>query len=213
MLRTNLASRPFYNERAVRVALGALAVVMIILTLFTVGRLATLRASQARLAGQSARAETRARELGAEAQKIRQALETETVAVVQTQAGQANDLIERRAFSWTELFNRFEATLPQNVRILSVQPQTSSDHRLVVAITTLSRQVEDLDAFIERLEQTGAFQSTLSRQEELQEDGTLRSVIQGYYGGAASGPSAASEGNRSAISEPARVATAERSSR
>jgi len=213
MLRTNLASRPFYNERAVRVALGALAIVMVALTLFNVARLATLRASQSRLAAQSERAETRARELRADAQKIRQALETETVAVVQTQAGQANDLIERRAFSWTELFNRFEATLPQDVRILSVQPQTGSDHRMVVAITTLSKDVEDLDTFIERLESTGAFQSTLSRQEELQEDGTLRSVVQGYYGDAANRPPATSERDSSGAPEPARVPAGERSRR
>ena len=33
----------------------------------------------------------------------------------------------------------------------------------------------------EALEKTGAFQEVLSRQEEAQEDGTLRSMIQGYY--------------------------------
>ena len=43
--------------------------------------------------------------------------------------------------------------------------------------------MEDLDRFIDALEKTGAFQSVLSRQEEAQEDGTLRSIIQGYYNG------------------------------
>jgi len=52
---------------------------------------------------------------------------------------------------------------------------------MLVAVTVLSRRVEDLDGFIEALEKTGAFQEVLSRQEEAQEDGTLRSVIQGYY--------------------------------
>ena len=36
---------------------------------------------------------------------------------VSVDARQANDLIERRTFSWTELFNRFEHTLPDDVRI------------------------------------------------------------------------------------------------
>jgi hypothetical protein len=51
----------------------------------------------------------------------------------------------------------------------------------MVAVTVISRRVEELDGFIEALEKTGAFQEVLSRQEEAQEDGTLRSVIQGYY--------------------------------
>lgn len=213
MLRTNLASRPFYNERAVRVALGVLVVAIVALTLFNVSRLATLRASSTRLAAQSASSEARARELRAGAAKIQQALQKDAESVVQTQARQANDLIARRAFSWTELFNRFEATLPPDVRILAVQPQTGSDHRLVVAITTLSKQVEDLDTFIERLEGTGAFQSTLSRQEELQEDGSVRSVVQGYYGAAAIAPPATSEEDSNPGPGAPRVAAAQGSAR
>ncbi len=53
--------------------------------------------------------------------------------------------------------------------------------RMVVSVTVVSRRVEDLDEFIDALEKTGAFQEVLSRQEEAQEDGTLRSIIQGYY--------------------------------
>jgi hypothetical protein len=67
------------------------------------------------------------------------------------------------------------------VRIASVTPQIDQAGRMLVAVTVVSRRVEDLDGFIEALEKTGAFQEVLSRQEVAQEDGTLRSVIQGYY--------------------------------
>ena len=100
---------------------------------------------------------------------------------MQVAAQEANRLIDRRAFSWTDLFNQFEQTLPPEVRISTVTPQVDPAGRMIVAVTVVSRRVEDLDKFIDALEKTGAFQSVLSRQEEAQEDGTLRSVIQGYY--------------------------------
>jgi hypothetical protein len=121
--------------------------------------------------------------------------------VVQAAAREANRLIDRRAFSWTDLFNRFEATLPGDVRIASVTPQLDQQGRMLVAITVVSRRVEELDGFIEALEKTGAFQEVLSRQEEAQEDGTLRSVIQGYYRPSTATVQPASE--RSAAASPA----------
>ena len=44
----------------------------------------------------------------------------------QAAAREANQLIDRRAFSWTDLFNRFEETLPADVRIVAVTPQVDT---------------------------------------------------------------------------------------
>lgn len=182
MLRTNLATRPFYNERGVRLALGVVVVIAIALTAyngFKVWRLSSQSANQRSVAEQN---ETEARQLRDKARVIRQALDKVALDAVQVSAREANELIDRRAFSWTDLFNRFESTLPPDVRISSVQPQTDKDGRMLVAVTVLSRRVEDLDQFIEALEKTGAFSGVLSRQETAEEDGTRKSLIQGYYG-------------------------------
>ena len=42
MLRTNLSTRPFYNERAVHAAIGAAALVVLALTVVNVSRIVTL---------------------------------------------------------------------------------------------------------------------------------------------------------------------------
>ena len=76
------------------------------------------------------------------------------LAAVQAAAREANQLIDRRAFSWTDLFNRFEETLPGDVRIAAVPPQVDPQGRMLVAVTVISRRVEDLDGFIEALEKT-----------------------------------------------------------
>jgi hypothetical protein len=193
MLRTNLAARPFYNERIVRALLVALAALAVGLSIYTAGRFISLSARNRSLDSQAAAAEQRARDLRVEAAKVRQSVSRADLDKVAAAAREANVLIDRRAFSWTALFNRFEETLPGDVRITAVQPQVSNDGRLVIAMTALSRRVEELDTFIDRLEKTGAFGSTLSREEQVEEDGTIRSIIQGFYGGSAGGPKPASE--------------------
>jgi hypothetical protein len=182
MLRTNLATRPFYNERAVRLGIAVAVVLVAGLTAFNGAQIITLGARNNDLAARAEAAEGRARQLRADAAAIRKTLDQGDVTVVQAAAREANLLIERRAFSWTDLFNRFEETLPDDVRIAAVQPQVDENGRMLVAVTVISRRTEDLDEFIDRLEKTGAFRGVLPRQEIAQDDGTIRSVIQGYYG-------------------------------
>lgn len=182
MLHSNLSTRPFYNDRAVRAGVAAVALVAFGLTAFNVGRIWWLRSESGDLRQRSEQNETLARDLREKARVIRQSLNRQELAVVQAAAREANQLIDRRAFSWTDLFDRFESTLPPDVRLMAVQPQIDEDGRMLVAMTVVSRRVEDLDAFIDALEKTGAFRDVLTRQEQAEDDGTRKSVLQGYYG-------------------------------
>lgn len=181
MVQTNLATRPFYNERLVRTILAIVGVVAVGLLLFDAAQIVRLRARSADVRAEAETAEAEAQKLRAESATIRQSLNREQLATVQVAATEANLLIDRRAFSWTDLFNRFEATLPPGVRIVAVQPQVDEDGRMLVAVTVISRRVEDLDEFTEALQDAGSFRNAITRQSEAQEDGTLRAVIQGFY--------------------------------
>ena len=66
MLRTNLATRPFYNERAVRAVLGVCAAILLALTVYNVLRYVSLSGSERELS-------VRATEAGAEAARLRRA--------------------------------------------------------------------------------------------------------------------------------------------
>ncbi len=181
MLRTNLSTRPFYNERLVRVVLGAVALAALGLGIFDAAQIVRLRTRSADVRQQAEAAEREAAGLRGEARAIRQSLNRDQLETVQVAAREANLLIDRRAFSWTDLFNRFEATLPADVRISAVQPQVDTDGRMLVAISAVARRIEDVDAFTEALQTSGSFSSALARQVEAQDDGTLRVVVQGYY--------------------------------
>jgi hypothetical protein len=88
------------------------------------------------------------------------------------------------------------------VRIAGVIPQIDNDGRRLVQISVFSRRIEDLEAFMEALERTGTFSGVLSRSDQPDESGTLRSELQGYnrpaVDRAASAPTGASESGRAA---------------
>ncbi len=181
MIRTNLSTRPFYNTRVVRVALIAVVVIAAGLTVFNTVELWRLQRANRELSQTVKQNDEAARGLRATALTVQQSLDRSQLARVDTAAREANALIDRRAFSWTELLNQFQATLPPSVRITSVQPQVDDDGQLLVAFTVRSRQQEDLDSFIEALEETGVFRDVLPRSDSSMEDGSLLSVLQAVY--------------------------------
>jgi Tfp pilus assembly protein PilN len=199
MLRSNLSTRPFYNERAVRTMLGVLAFIAIALTIFNAVEILRLERAGRDARQTVAQNAAQAREMREKAQVIRQGINQAQLEAVRVSARDANALIDRRTFSWTALLNYFQATLPPDVRIAGVAPQIDDDGQMLVAISVFARRIDDLSEFEDALESTGAFTNVLSRTIGTEQDGTTRAELQGYYSGpvaraaAASAPAGASE--------------------
>ena len=181
MLRSNLSTRPFYNERAVHLLLALAAVLMLAFTVFNVARIVSLSRENTDLVVRAGDEESRARQLRAAAQRTRQSLDPKAIEAVSASAREANAIIDRRLFSWTELFNYFETTLPDDVRITSVRPQTDRNGNVKISITAIARRVEDVDRFMDALETTRAFRDVLSIDERTTEEGNLSAVIDAQY--------------------------------
>jgi len=180
MIRTNLSTRPFYNVRAVQVSLSILAAIVLGITLFNVIRIVALLGSQQTLGATADQSEREAARLRSEASRIRAQINPAELETVATAAREANNLIDQRAFSWTELFSQFEATLPDDVRITAVQPRLEKGI-FIVAVAIEARRAEDLDAFIEALEMTGAFRNVLATETQTNQQGLLEAVLEGVY--------------------------------
>jgi hypothetical protein len=187
VLRTNLATRPFYNQRGVRAGLLGLALIAIGLSVFNAIEILRLESAGREARQLVAQNAAQAREMRDKASDIRQSINQTRLAAVQTAAREANVLIDRRTFSWTALLNQFQLTLPPDVRITGVRPTIDDSGRMLVAITAYARRVEDLAEFIDALETTGHFTEMLSRTNSVEEDGTWRAELQGYYGEPAKG--------------------------
>jgi len=180
MLRSNLSTRPFYNERGVHWGLAVAALLVAAVTVFNVRELMSLSARNTELTAGITRDETTARDLAREAETIRRSLDRQDLEAVTDAAREANDLIDQRTFSWTAFFNVIEATLPPDVRLTSVRPRVQQGV-VMITINVVGRQTEDLDWFMSALEETGAFADLLPRQEEIGDDGLHRAVLTGLY--------------------------------
>jgi DNA-binding transcriptional MerR regulator len=201
MLHTNLSTRPFYNDRTVKALLAVVVLLTLGLTLFNAAEILQLQGQTADARETISRNDTQVRELRAKAAEIRRSVDAAKLAAVQTAAREANALIDRRTFSWTELLNHFQSTLPPDVRIAGVMPQIDSEGRRLVQISVFSRRLEDLEVFMDALEKTGAFSGVLPRSDHSDDDGVTRSELQAYYtptvGRAADAPPAKPESGKS----------------
>ena len=180
MLRTNLATRPFYNEGLARIALG----VVLALGLAALGAGVARLAELARLNGElSARRDAAA---GAAADLQARTVEAQRAATPRDRTAlleatrEANTLITQRVFSWTDFFNRIETTLPPDVMVTEVRPEIEPG-TVEVAMGVLGRSLDAISRFVTSLETSGAFLGVLNRQVELTEDGMYRAVLRGRY--------------------------------
>jgi Tfp pilus assembly protein PilN len=181
MLRTNLSTRPFYNERAVQLTLVTLGAIVLVVSLFNAAQLIRLTASQRSLGAHAVESEQEAARLRTQAAAIRAQINPKDLETVASAAREANGIIDQRAFSWTELLGQFEQTLPADVRITAVQPRLEPSGTFVVGMTVQARRAEDLDAFIEALEKTGSFHNVTPLEEQTNDQGLLEAVIEGVY--------------------------------
>ena len=181
MIRTNLATRPFYNERAVHVWLLIVAIFVVAATAFNINRVLRYSHSDTELASRAAGDEARAADLRRQAAQLRASVDPRQVEFASVEAQQANELIDRRTVSWTEVFNYFEMTLPDEVRIGAVHPRLDKEHQIVLTINIIARDTQDIKQFMDNLDDTGVFAATLAREDHVDEQGQLQAIVETIY--------------------------------
>jgi hypothetical protein len=180
MLRTNLATKPFYNERLVHWLLGAGLLLVAVFTAYNVSEYLRLTGRQGGLAADAARDEAQARTLNARAVETRRRIDRRQLEVVGAQAQLVNGIIDARTFSWTALFDDIEATLPPTVMLTAITPRIDQSGA-AVRFVVVGRSVEAIDTFIERLEGTKRFADVLVVSEQVTEEGQFEAQLTGRY--------------------------------
>ena len=182
MIRTNLSTRPFYNERAVHLAIGAAALVVLALTAVNVVRVLTLSRQNTEYSRRINGDRVEMEQLATGATEVRRGINQKELEVVVDSAREANALIDQRTFSWTAFFNRIEANIPPDVMVTSVRP-TVKEGQTRVSLVVLGRRMEDIDEFMEKLEATGSFADVLPSQQDRTESGLYRVLVESIYSG------------------------------
>lgn len=180
MLRNNLSSRPFYNERGVSLAVGVATLLVLALTAFNATQLWGSSARRAELQASIDRDNTAARQIRTEAATVERGLDSNTLGALLVSTREANSLIDERTFSWTVFFDYIERTLPIDVRLVAVAPRTEKGVFLVEMLV-VTRQPEDLESFYQALRATGAFSEVYSTSGHSNDDGTIRVDVEARY--------------------------------
>ena len=108
--------------------------------MFNTTRVLQYSRNDTELGTSASRDEARAAELARSAARLRTTVDPKQIELASLEARQANDLIDRRTFSWTELFNVFETTLPDDVRITAVRPKIAKGQfQLTIAVVARER--------------------------------------------------------------------------
>jgi Tfp pilus assembly protein PilN len=180
MLRTNLSTRPFYNERAAHALVAAVALAVLAVTAWQVARVVRLSRYKTELNTAIRRDRNEAAYRAKESEQVRRGLNQKELAVVAAAAKEANLLIEQRTFSWTALFNQLEATLPDDVMLTGVHPEFKEGATLV-NLEVQGRHSDDIDAFWDRLDKTGAFHDIQWSAVTVSEDGLHKIQMKAAY--------------------------------
>lgn len=122
-LALNLSRRPFRNNTLLWLLYSVAAVLLLVGSVWEVSsyyeyksRLGAISEDVTSFADQTHELEQRDR-------VARKQIKSFDLPVLAGQVKKANDVIVRKAFSWTELFNQLEICLPHNVRMVTIRPE------------------------------------------------------------------------------------------
>jgi len=180
MLKGNLSSRPFYNERLVSMVVVGATLVGVLLTLFNIMAVSRLSTERSKQQAEEAKSLSEADRLRQSAAKLEQSLDKGNLSMLTEATREANWLIDQRTFSWTEFLGYIEKTLPRDARLIAVAPRVERNVFKIVMLVN-AKQQSDLQTFIDALESTSAFKEVLPTDQTRLEDGTLSITLESTY--------------------------------
>ena len=159
-LDINLASRPYEDARQFWLRWGTAVVVVGLLTIM----LLTLDISGWLHAGRDRKAIAQAQALIAERDRTRAEAET-TLNLPENRNTRdtsqfLNELIERKAFSWTRVLENLEKVMPARVHLVTINPQLNEDNQLGLKMTVAGDSTERAVELAQRMEGSGRFADT-----------------------------------------------------
>lgn len=180
MLKGNLATRPFYNERAVNLILMAAAAVGVALAIISATQIIQYSGARVEQLAVQKTAEADATRIRTEAEREQRTVDRNSLALLGGQTQEANALIDQRLFSWTVFFDLVEKTLPLDARLVAVAPHVDRGE-LRIDMTLNAKRPEELAAFLDALQNTGAFYDMLPSAQQRNDDGTYDATVSGGY--------------------------------
>src|SRR5690349_8830316 len=157
-LDINLATRPYEDARQFWMrwgsALFALSVVTVLLLYFTVSGLLIAQQDRKLIRERQAQIAQRASER-AKAQATLNQAQNRTM---RDRSQFLNDLFERKAFSWTKVFEELERVMPARLHVVSIRPDAAPDSELIIDVTVAGGSRDRAVELVRKMEGSRGFQ-------------------------------------------------------
>jgi hypothetical protein len=170
-LHLNLASRPYRDYRPLYavVVVASLAIFFLMLNNAETGYryLRETKSTRARIDNIEVQAALEEQRTG----DLNQRLRLVNVKLLAAQTQFANARLAERAFSWSELLDRLERVLPDDVRIESVAPSFGKDGLVHLTLAAVGKNGESMVHTLDRLNRDPHFSNPFPNAEEHAEAG------------------------------------------
>ena len=167
-LDVNLATHPYEDTRQFWLRWGTGVALIAILTLGlvaeTVVSLVYARQDQRIIAQIQAQITSRDRER-AQAEAFLNRPENRTI---RDRSQFLNDLIERKAFSWTQVFEDLEKVMPARIHVVSIRPEVDEDNQLEIKLQVAGESRERVNDLVRKMEESPRFKQPQIRTETQQ---------------------------------------------
>jgi type IV pilus assembly protein PilN len=159
-LDINLASQPYEDARQFWMrwgtAVGALGLLTLVLLAADITGWLNARRDRAAIAEKRAMIAQRD-QLRANAERILNLPENRST---RDQSQFLNDLIERKAFSWTRVLENLEKVMPPRVHLIAINPQLDEDNQLGLKMTVAGDSRDRAIELARRMEESRRFSQT-----------------------------------------------------
>lgn len=156
----NLASQPYEDARQFWMrwgtAVGALGLLTLILLGFVISGWVTARRDRVAMSQLRTQIDERDR-LRAEAESVLNLPQNRTT---RDESQFLNQLIERKAFSWTRVLENLEKVMPPRLHVVSISPQLNDDNELALKMSVAGDSRDRAVELERRMEESRRFAQT-----------------------------------------------------
>jgi Tfp pilus assembly protein PilN len=170
-IHLNLAARPYRDERPFIAVVVAGSLLIAFLTLMNFDAWYRYRNETRTTRASIASLEEQTRLEQQKTQALNQRLRTVDVKTLSQQTQFANARLAERAFSWSELLDRLERVLPDDVRLESISPSFNKDGLVHLQLLCVGKNTSSMVTTIDRMNADRNFASAFPASEDVSEQG------------------------------------------
>lgn len=167
----NLASRPFRDYRPVYAVVVVTSLIIAFMMLNNFDTWYRYQRDTRTTRSDIQKYETQIEEEGRRQQVVLSEMKKIDLTALGKQSKFVNAQLAERAFSWSELLERLESTVPSDVRIISVAPSFSDDGQVHLNLSAEAKSTNGMIATINRFQSSPAFSNPFPTNEDKTESG------------------------------------------